>query len=219
MLQNLGIGTIFFLIAVLSASNMAARAKDSPSMQTQSTKISAASFKDSMRKLLEDHITYTRLYIVSTVGNLPDKSATTQRLLQNQVDIGNAIKPYYGAAAGDQLTALLKSHILGAAAVLDDAKAGNKSKLATDNAAWFANADAIAAFLNKANPDNWPLDALKSHMHEHLNLTLNEATTQLKGEYPASIAAFDGVQTQILQLADALSSGIVKQDPSNFTQM
>jgi len=31
---------------------------------------------------------------------------TTQLLLQNQVDIGDAIKPFYRVAAGDQLTAL-----------------------------------------------------------------------------------------------------------------
>ncbi len=31
------------------------------------------------------------------------------RLLRNQTDIGNAVKPYYGAAAGNQLTKLLKA--------------------------------------------------------------------------------------------------------------
>src|SRR5688572_11942105 len=71
-------------------------------------------FRNAMRKLWEDHITWTRLYIVSAAASLPDKDATAQRLLRNQEDIGNAIKPYYGAAAGNQLTALLKDHILGA---------------------------------------------------------------------------------------------------------
>jgi hypothetical protein len=49
-------------------------------------KMTPASFQDDMRKLWEDHITYTRLYIVSAAGNLPDKDATAQRLLQNQAD-------------------------------------------------------------------------------------------------------------------------------------
>src|SRR3954466_13188460 len=71
-----------------------------------------AAFQDAMRKLWEDHITWTRVFIISAAADLPDKDAATQRLLQNQVDIGNAIKPFYGAAAGDQLTALLKDHIL-----------------------------------------------------------------------------------------------------------
>jgi hypothetical protein len=47
-----------------------------------------------MRKLWEDHITWTRLYIVSAEAGLPDTDATLQRLLQNQTDLGNAIKPF-----------------------------------------------------------------------------------------------------------------------------
>src|SRR6185312_15584097 len=74
-----------------------------------------AAFHDAMRKLWEDHVTWTRLYIVSAAADLPDKDATTQRLLQNQTDIGNAVAGFYGKPAGDALTALLKSHILIAA--------------------------------------------------------------------------------------------------------
>jgi hypothetical protein len=60
-----------------------------------------AAFHDAMRKLWEEHITWTRVFIISAAADLPDKDAATQRLLQNQVDIGNAVKPFYGAAAGD----------------------------------------------------------------------------------------------------------------------
>ena len=85
-----------------------------------------AAFHDAMRKLWEDHITWTRLAIVSFAHDLPDLPATEARLLDNQADIGNAIKPYYGKAAGNQLTALLKEHITGAVALLAAAKAGDQ---------------------------------------------------------------------------------------------
>src|SRR5512140_856035 len=74
-----------------------------------------AAFRDTMRKLWEDHITWTRLYIVSAVAGLPDAQPTAERLLQNQADIGNAIKPFYGVGAGERLTSLLRDHILIAA--------------------------------------------------------------------------------------------------------
>src|SRR5262245_37916554 len=61
-----------------------------------------------MRKLWEDHITYTRNYIISALANLPDGDAVAQRLLKNQDDIGDAIKPFYGADAGKKLAALLR---------------------------------------------------------------------------------------------------------------
>src|SRR5581483_5278054 len=71
----------------------------------------ADQLRAALRKLWEDHITWTRLFIVSAAAGLPDLDPTTQRLLQNQADLGNAIKPYYGDAAGDQLAALLRDHL------------------------------------------------------------------------------------------------------------
>ena len=58
-----------------------------------------ARFHDAMRQLWEDHITWTRLVIVSAAtlpDALPDLDPTVQRLLRNQDDIGDAIKPFYG---------------------------------------------------------------------------------------------------------------------------
>jgi hypothetical protein len=165
--------------------------------------------RSGMRKLWEDHITWTRLYIVSAAASLPDKDATAQRLLQNQVDIGNAVKPYFGQAAGDKLTALLRDHILGAVAVLDAAKAGDTAKLDAANRAWYANADDIAAFLSGANPRSWPPDAMKANMKMHLDLTLQEAVDHLGGKFAADVADYDKVHDHILSLADTLSSGIL----------
>src|SRR2546423_10941797 len=82
-------------------------------------------FHDAMRKLWTDHVTWTRLFIVSAAAGLPDKDATTQRLLRNQEDIGNAVAEYYGKDAGSKATALLKSHILIAADLVGAAKGGN----------------------------------------------------------------------------------------------
>ena len=178
--------------------------------------IKEAALHDAMRKLWEDHITWTRIFIISAAADLPDKDAATQRLLQNQVDIGNAIKPYYGAAAGDQLTALLKDHIVIAADVVAAAKANDQAKLSAANARWFANADQIAAFLAKANPKNWPEAEMRTMMHDHLNLTTKEAVARLHGDWPGDIAAYDSVHNQILQMADGLTMGIVKQFPDKF---
>jgi len=180
-------------------------------------KVSTSDFRSAMRKLWEDHITWTRLYIVNFAAGLPEADPTSQRLLQNQVDLGNAIKPYYGNAAGDQLTSLLKQHILGAVAVLKAAKSGDKAKLATATTDWYANGNDIAAFLSKANPSNWPLDQMKSQMKMHLDLTLAEATDHLNGNWGADISDYDKVHTHILGLADALSSGIENQFPDKFT--
>ncbi len=169
-----------------------------------------------MRKLWEDHIVWTRQVIVDVAANLPDLTAAEARLLGNQAEIGNAIAPYYGRAAGRRLTALLRAHILGAVPVLLAAKAGDEAKLAAARKAWYANADAIAAFLARANSRYWPLRAVRSMMHMHLALTTKEAVARLSGRWVADIAAYDAVHREILMMADAVSAGIVKQFPERF---
>jgi hypothetical protein len=178
-----------------------------------------AALRMEMRRLWQDHTLWTRLVIVSTAADLGDLQPTTDRLLRNQSEIGNAIKPFYGGAARDQLTSLLRSHIQGAAEVLAAAKAKDSARLDRAKRDWFANADEIAAFLGKANPRHWPTAEMKSMMHEHLNLTLTEATDQLQGRYSASVADYDRVQGQILKMADMLSDGIARQFPSRIRQL
>jgi hypothetical protein len=173
----------------------------------------AGQLRTDMRKLWEDHITWTRLYIVSVAAGLPDKDATAPRLLQNQVDIGNAIKPFYGDAAGNKLTALLKEHIMGAIDLLAAAKANDQPKVDSQKARWYRNADDIAAFLAGANPKNWPLADMKSSMKMHLDLTLKEALDRFGGKYADDVKDYDAVHDHILGLADTLTNGIAAQFP------
>jgi hypothetical protein len=179
--------------------------------------VSRRAFHDQMRKLWEDHITWTRMFIVSFAADLPDLQATTDRLLQNQTDIGDAIKPFYGRKAGNRLSDLLRSHILIAADLLTAAKNGDTAAFDQAKQDWYANANQIARFLHHANPANWPLDDLKTMMHRHLNLTLAEAADRLAGDFTQDIADYDRVQVEILHMADMLSSGIEAQFPGRFS--
>jgi hypothetical protein len=174
---------------------------------------------DAMRKLWEDHIVWTRQFIVSAATapeNLPDIGPTTDRLLANQVDIGNALKPFYGEEVGEAVTGLLQEHILTAAELIAAAKAGDQAAVNEASAAWYANADEIATALNGLNPKHWPLGEMKEHMKDHLDLTLAEALARLEGRYADDIAAYDEVHVQILAMADMLSDGIIAQFPAKF---
>ena len=173
-------------------------------------------FHDQMRKLWEDHITWTRLAIVTFADSSAGFSATADRLLQNQTDIGNAVKPFYGQAAGDQLTALLREHILIAVDLLQAAKAGDNAAFEAARTRWYANANAIADFLSAANPRFWPRATMREAMKAHLDQTLAEAAHELAGDYAASVADYEVVHAHILGMADLLSSGIMRQFPHRF---
>ena len=172
--------------------------------------------RNDMRKLWEDHITWTRLAIISLTTDAPDTQATVGRLLANQDDIGDAIKPFYGTAAGEELSRLLREHILIAADLIAAARAGDGAGVATHQARWRANADQIAAFLNAANPRSWKLREMKEMLYEHLDLTTTEVVSRLQGDWAADVAAYDAIHLQALEMADELSTGIVKQFERRF---
>ncbi|HLZ44131.1 MAG TPA: hypothetical protein VKQ05_00455 [Gemmatimonadales bacterium] len=234
-------------------------------------------FRDRMRELWTEHVAYTRNYIVSASAGIGDTAEVAQRLLRNQDEIGEAIKPYYGDAAGTQLASLLRNHIQLAAKTLAAAKgsstamagmntqdtagqympsrAGDTVSARTDTtgvsrpnaqyptangrmndtsrarqaarvdstslnqaiAALKANGDSIADFLSKANPRGFNQEMLRSAIQMHLTLLLKEATAELKKDWSGSISAYDESQNQILQMADMLSDGIMKQFPSRFS--
>jgi hypothetical protein len=173
-------------------------------------------FHDEMRRLWDDHVTWTRLAIISLVGGTPDTEASVGRLLQNQTDIGDAIKPFYGDAAGEDLTRLLRDHILIAADIIAAAKAGDATAVADAQARWTANAGEIAAFLASANPRSWDVDEVKAMLDEHLRLTTDEAVARLQGDWAADVAAYDQIHAHALGMADVLSNGIISQFPSRF---
>jgi hypothetical protein len=187
-----------------------------PAAPAHRSAISQQTFRQSMNKLWEEHVAWTRMAIVSFAGGLPDLQATETRLLRNQVDIGDAIKPFYGTAAGNQLTRLLQTHILQAVTVLQAAKAGNTQRLNAAVKAWYANAHQIAAFLAHANPQHWPLAATTMMMDDHLKLTTQEAVDELHGHWAKSVADYDRIETEILGMSSTLSQGIINQFPSRF---
>jgi hypothetical protein len=176
----------------------------------------ALALHDGMRALWESHGTWTERAIVDFVGGLPDTQLAIKRLLRNQTEIGNAVKPFYGRKGGDALTALLKGHINAAVAVLQAAKSGDAKATAKAQKAFHANGNQIARFLHAANPRHWSLHAMKKMMRIHLDQVVALAVDQLEGRYGAAVRLYDVYIGHILDMADMLSQGIIQQFPARF---
>ncbi len=175
----------------------------------------AVELRVAMRQLWDDHMVYTRNFIISSLAGLDDAGKVAERLLRNQDDIGNAIKPVYGEEAGKKLTALLREHILIAADIVTAAKTGNNDGVTKGQERWRGNADEIAVFLSGANP-NWKLDEMKNMLYKHLATTTNEVVSRLKKDWIGDIEAYDEGHAHMMMFADMLTSGIVKQFPEKF---
>jgi hypothetical protein len=199
------LGLVFAPRASAHAAEKVAAAATAPTM-------SATDLRNGMRKLWLEHTAYTRSYIVSALAPLPDLTAVTQRLLRNQDDIGAAIKPIYGEEAGKKLAALLRDHILIAADITKAAKASDTKGVEAGQKKWRGNADDIATFLSGANP-NWKKPALTDMLYKHLDFVTGQVVARIKQDWAADIKAYDTGNEHMLMFADALSDGIIKQNP------
>ena len=205
-------------VAALGASKGEAAHNHGPGHQhaTRALTQKQVALHSGMRRLWEDHITWTRLAIISLTTGSPDTEATVGRLLKNQTDIGNAVKPFYGRKAGNELTNQLRRHILIAAEVIAAAKVGDSAKLADAQARWAKNGDDIAAVLASVNPRYWKLGRMKAELSMHLKLTTDEAVARLQGNWSADVAAYEKIHRHALHLSDLLSEGLMKQFPRRF---
>jgi len=167
------------------------------------------------RRLWIDHVSWTRNTIISDLSSLEDKGPVLERLLKNQDDIGNSIKPYYGEDAGNKLASLLREHIELAVKVTDSAKTGNKDDLEKYNKLWYENADKIAEFLSSANP-NYSEKVLKDMLHKHLQYVTDQVVARLNKDWNADIEAYDKGEDHMIEFADIITEGIIKQFPQKF---
>ncbi|MGF9967200.1 acetylglutamate kinase [Bacillus rhizoplanae] len=171
--------------------------------------------KSYMRSLWEQHVAWTRLAIISIVFNLPDVNVTITRLLQNASDMGNSLKPFYGQNAATKYSNLIKDHLVIAADLVKAAKAGDQHAASIAEKKWYANGDQIVEFLSSINP-YIPKEKFRKMFYEHLALTKAEAVSMLKKDYQSGVQLYDKIEKEALEMADALTAGIVKQFPQIF---
>lgn len=169
-----------------------------------------------MRTLWDQHMEWTYATVDAFFHDPAALQPTLNRLLQNQRDIGAAIVPFYGQAAGTQLTNLLLTHIEDAVPVLKAAQANNSAQLASANSAWYANAKQIADFLSAANPSNWPQAPMEEMMKTHITQTITYSVDLLKGDYAQAVTDYGLAESHMGQMADMLTAGIVAQYPNDF---
>ncbi|OCA81578.1 hypothetical protein A8F94_22160 [Bacillus sp. FJAT-27225] len=206
---------LMFTLTTMGVSVEGAKENTRKPVVTVRVKSSAEQLRLNYRVLWNDHAFWTRDLVKSSVARLEDTGPVLARLLKNQEDLGNAIKPFYGEAAGNTLTNLLKEHINIAVKVVEAAKAGNKDALNKANSEWYRNADQIADLLTKLNP-NINKAQFKEMYHIHLKLITDMAVARIHKDWTADIMAADHNSRHLLMLADTITGAIIKQFPAKF---
>jgi hypothetical protein len=163
-----------------------------------------------LRMLWEQHVMWTRSFIISTVSGLGDLDAVTARLLRNPDDFTRLLRKFYGQKTTDAFRELFTQHLLIAADLVKAAKAGNSSAAMTARQRWYANAEDMAKFLSNINP-SWSESRWKRMLFDHLRMTEDEAVLRLNRRYAEDIENYDRIEGQALEMADYMAQGIINQ--------
>lgn len=188
-----------------------------PKPRSHHSAISEQEFKlsNSMRLAWEQHVYWTRLTINSIAFNLPDLDANTTRLLRNATDMGNILRPFYGNTKATTFANLIREHLVIAAELVQAAKAGDQRAVADAERRWYENGAEIAQFLSTINPFISRRE-FQEMFFEHLALTEREAVLIIQHDFTRSVAVFDKIEAEALQMADTITAAIVRQFPRKF---
>jgi hypothetical protein len=114
---------------------------------------------------------------------------------------------FLGPENGLRLAKLLRGHIQIAIKILA-AQAKDRSKVAPLQKDWSANAAAIATLLNRANP-RWSQETLLGMLQHYLDLTTQQITARLSGNWRNDISAFDAGFNHMMKFADFMANGML----------
>lgn len=163
-----------------------------------------------LRQLWEQHVYWTRFFIISTAAALGDLQEVTARLLRNPGDFEGALTPFYGAGRAGCFRELLTEHLKIGGDLVTAAKNQDTGAVEEYRRKWYLNANEIARFLAGINP-NWSQSHWQSMLYDHLKMTEQEAVQRLSGQYAQDIQTFERIEAEALHMADYMAQGIIRQ--------
>ncbi|HSW75823.1 MAG TPA: hypothetical protein VLG50_02170 [Candidatus Saccharimonadales bacterium] len=163
--------------------------------------------KSTMRKLFTDHAVYTSFVLKLIVDKINDNGVYLTRLIENQKDIGNQLKPIIGDKHGNMLTALLTEHIKCAGDVMKAAVL-KSNQLSNNIEKLFLNSEQVAKFLTSLNPVKLPLNETKMMFDTHNQFVIDMTTSRIKKDYKREQQLYDAYYNEILAMSDMIYNAL-----------
>lgn len=163
--------------------------------------------RDVMRKLFTDHAKYTEEFVDEALNGGPMVQVYTDRLMLNQVEIGNYLGRFVGDANGQAITTLLKEHILAAANVVKTLAVGGNLQPAL--AVVTQNVDKVATALSGIPCSRLTYEYVKEEFGRHNNFVVEFASLHFQKKYAEEVAVRDAYYVHMLFFADMLTYGLI----------
>lgn len=162
------------------------------------------------RLLWNQHAEWTRMVINALVLQSPNVHEEVERLLRNPIDFGKALEVFYGQCIAAQFANLLTEHLKIAAELTTATMAGDGAEVERITNLFFQNGNEIALFLGSINP-YWSYMEWREMFFTHLRYVQDLIRTMVNKEYGENTRIYDLYELEILEMADTMSSGIIRQ--------
>ena len=163
--------------------------------------------KELMRMAWLNHTYPLRMLLVSMAADLPDQQELVTALIDNAEEIADLFGRYYPENTVNRLRDLLVRHVELTGGLITQKKEGRAKDTEEQVRRLNENADRIAELLASATPE-YEESVLKEMFRMHIDLTGQEISERLAGNYEKDLQTFWNVQRQIIAMADYLSSGL-----------
>lgn len=163
-----------------------------------------------MRQAWSQHGFWTTLYMLSLYYALPNAGAVQERLLETSDDIAEVFGKFYSHQMVEQLKALLTEHIELAGQLMEALKEKKTEDAEKIEAMWSQNADKIARMLSSAN-SGYRYEELQRLLNMHLDTLKQQMLADLNHSYEAFVKAADENTEHLMQIADAMTAGLIRQ--------
>lgn len=167
----------------------------------------------SLRKLFSDNLSWQRIYFLEALSVSAEADKAKDRLGKNAENLANALKPYIGDEAGNQLTQALKQNIQLISDYVNAARTGADKSFTTEK--MHDNLDNEADILSRANM-SWPKSDLSAMLKKYNDSLFSEIDSQNSKMGQIDQALFDSTTDQALSLADYFSFGLMQGYPGKF---
>ncbi len=169
-----------------------------------------------LRDLWVGHIFWVR----EVARELADKDMSAVEVAEGKVvanarQIADAIEPFYGKAAANQLFELLAGHYTAVKTHAQATIAGDAAKSKQAFNELVANAGEISKFLSTANP-HLPQQALNSLLVAHGGHHVQQNEQIAKHDVAGEARTWEAMKTHIYAISDALVGALAKQFPEKF---
>lgn len=163
-----------------------------------------------MRKAWQQHVYWTRMLMTSLLNDLKDQEAVEKRVMKTPEGIAGVFEKFYDKAVIAQLRQLLEEHTRIGGEIIQTTKESGIQAADQLERQWYQNADQIARLLSDINKD-YSYDELQRALAQHLEMLKQQLMASVNQEYNEAVGVFDEGENQILELADYLTEGLLKQ--------